>query len=90
MTISFDLPPDVESELDSLFENIGQAAKEAFVIQGYRNRQFGISMVRRLLDLETRWDAEQWLSDHGVCSNYSADDLADDRQTLRNVFGHDV
>lgn len=90
MTISFELPPEVEHELNGVFENIGQTAKEAFAIHGYRTRQFGISMVRRLLNLETRWDAEQWLSDRDIFTNYSADDLADDRQTLNQVFGHDA
>lgn len=90
MTISFELPPDLERDLAELFDNVSQSAKEAFIIQGYQDRRFGISMVRRLLGVETRWDAEQWLSNHQVCTNYSAQDLDDDRQTIHQVFGTDA
>lgn len=90
MTISFDLPPDVQRDMEGLFENIGQSAKEAFIIQGYRDRRFGIGIVRRLLGVSTRREAEQWLTDHHVCTNYSVDDLNDDRQTLQQVFGNDI
>jgi hypothetical protein len=72
MAVSFDLPSDVEQELAASFD-LGQAAKEAFVVEGYRQRRFGIATVRRLLGLETRWQAEEWLSHHKVPMNYSAE-----------------
>lgn len=86
MAISFEVPADVESELASRLGDLGQAAKEAFVIEGYRSRKFGISTVRRLLALQTRWEAEQWLYQRGVPLNYSTQDLEADRQTLDRLF----
>jgi hypothetical protein len=43
--------------------------------------------VRRLLGHETRWDTEKWLAEHGVDHNYSLEDLEQDRQTMKDLFG---
>ena len=90
MAISFELPPDLERDLEGMFENISQSAKEAFIIQGYQDRRFGMSTLRRLLGVSTRWEAEQWLADHHVGTNYSIQDLDDDRRTLQQVFENDA
>jgi len=87
MAISFNLPSDVEKNLAARLGDLGQAAKEAFVIEGYRSGRFGISIVRRLLGFETRWEAEQWLSGHDVPINYTPEDLEADRQTLNRLLG---
>lgn len=87
MAISFSLPSDVEENLAARLGDLGQAAKEAFVIEGYRRGRFGISVVRRLLGLETRWEAQQWLSRHDVAINYTPEDLEADRQTLNRLLG---
>jgi hypothetical protein len=87
MAISFDLPPDVQSLLTEQFDDLSQAAKEAFAIEGYRTRKFGVSTVRRILGFETRSDAEQWLAKHDVAMNYTREDLEADRRTLDGVLG---
>lgn len=87
MAISFQLPSDVETELASQFEDVSQAAKEAFVIEGYRSGKFGISMVRRILAVETRWEAERWLAERRVPFSYGPEDLSADRATLTRVLG---
>jgi len=87
MIISFDLPSDIEQDLAGRFEDLGEAAKEAFVIEGYRNGKFGLSVVRRLLGLASRWEAQQWLSERHVPLNYTTEDLESDRQSLDRVLG---
>jgi len=87
MHISFDLPADVEQQLAASFEDLERAAKEAFVVEGYRQRKFGIATVRRALGFETRWDAEQWLAQRNVPTNYTPEDLEADRQTLDRLLG---
>ncbi len=70
-------------------EGIDQAALEALVIEAYRTGRLGLSRVRRLLGLETRWDVERWLGQRGVNWNSSLDDLEDDQRTLDRVLGAD-
>ncbi|NOZ41368.1 MAG: UPF0175 family protein [Planctomycetes bacterium] len=86
MTISFDVPQEVEQQLRVVLGDPGQAAKEALAVQGYQQRKFGISTVRRLLNFETRWETDQWLASRGIPKNYSAADLEADYQTLESLF----
>ena len=42
--------------------------------------------MRRLLGLETRWDAEAWLAERGIPLNYDLEDLEADRRMLDRLF----
>jgi predicted HTH domain antitoxin len=86
MTISFDVPLEVEQQLRVVLGDPGQAAKEALAVQGYQQRKFGISTVRRLLNLQTSWEAEQWLAKQGIPQNYNTADLEADSQTLKSLL----
>jgi hypothetical protein len=85
MTISFELPSDLQNELQLAFGDLGQAAKEALAVRGYTDRKYGLSTLRRLLELETRWDVEKWMADHQVVRNYSVEDLESDIEMLRSL-----
>jgi predicted HTH domain antitoxin len=85
MTVSFELPNDLQAELQVAFGDLGQAAKEALAVQGYTDRKFGTSTLRRLLGFESRWQVEQWLADRQIVRNYSKDDLESDLETLRDL-----
>ena len=83
MTVTIHIPDDAESVLRQAWgAGLDRAALEALVIEGYRTRKFGGGMVRQLLSLPTRWDAEQWLATRGVPLNYSLEDLEADRSAL--------
>jgi len=86
MTISFDVPFEVEQQLRVVLGDPGQAAKEALAVQGYQQRKFGISTVRRLLNFETQWKTEQWLANQGIPQNYDAADLKADCLTLDSLL----
>lgn len=85
MTVSFELPSDLQTELQTAFGDLGQAAKEALAVRGYIERKYGLSTLRRLLGLETRWDVEKWLADRKIERNYSVEDLQADIETLENL-----
>lgn len=85
MTVSFELPNDLQNELQLAFGDLGQAAKEALAIRGYTERKYDLSTLRRLLGLKTRWDVEKWLADHQIIRNYSAEDLQADIETLHSL-----
>lgn len=85
MTVSFELPNDLEHELQIAFGDLGQAAKEALAVRGYSERKYGLSTLRRLLGLETRWDVEKWMADRQIIRNYSVEDLEQDIETLRSL-----
>ncbi len=86
MVIRFDIPENIEQELARQVGDVSQAAKEALVIESYRTGKLSIGQVARVLGLETRFQAEEWLGKHDVAWNYSPDDLEADRETLRQLF----
>jgi hypothetical protein len=86
--ISLNIPADLEKLLrEALGGDLERAAIEALALEGYRARRLGTAEVRRLLGLETRLEAEAWLASKGATSNYSLEDLEDDRRTIRDLFG---
>jgi len=88
MNINIKIPDDLEPELRAAFgPNLSQSAWEALIVEGYRTRKLGIGQVMKLLKLESRFHAEEWLASHHVAANYSADDLELDRQNLKALFG---
>jgi hypothetical protein len=83
MSITIHFPEAAERTFRETWgDALDRATLEALVIQGYRQRKFGISTVRRLLGFDTRVQAEQWLGDQGVNWNYSVEDLDADMATL--------
>jgi predicted HTH domain antitoxin len=86
MTISFSLPPELEAALTREFGDLGVAAQEAFVIEGYRRGRLSLGLVTRVLALDTSIQSQEWLAKHGVPLNYDTGDLETDRRTLSSIF----
>lgn len=87
MSISFELPAEIETDLRRQVGDLNQAAKEAFIVENYRTGLLSIGDVADLLGFQTRYEAEQWLGRRGVHLNYSVEDLEADRETLDQVLG---
>jgi len=87
MSITFDLPADVEQDLPPQLGDLSKAAREAFIIENYRGGRISLGSVAELLGLDTSIQAQQWLGDRLVPLNYSFDDLTADRRTLDKVLG---
>ncbi len=70
----------------ALGSDLAGAAKELLVVGAYSTGRLSVGQVREVLGLATRIEAEEWLGNRGVAWNYSAADLAADRQTLSRLF----
>ncbi len=86
MSITFDLPADVEKDLQQQLGDLNKAAREAFIIENYRTGNLSLGAVASLLGLETTIQAQAWLTAKAVPVNYSIDDLEADRRTLGKLF----
>jgi predicted HTH domain antitoxin len=87
MSVTFELPADVEQDLRQEWRDLDQAAKEAFVIYGYNAGRLSLGYVAHILGLDTTLQAQDWLTQRGVPLNYSLADLESDRRTLARLFG---
>jgi predicted HTH domain antitoxin len=84
MSITFELPKEVEQSLREKFGDLNQAAKEAFLVQGYREGRLSMGQVARVLGKGVV-ETQAWLSEKGAPLNYSPDDLEEDRKTIADL-----
>jgi len=82
MTITFELPIEIEQNLRREFNNLDQAAKEAAIIELYRQEKLTHHELATALGL-SRFDADALLKCHGVTYTISADDIARESASLR-------
>jgi hypothetical protein len=81
MTLTVTIPDDLAAELGAGFENLNRAALEALAVEAYSKDILSLEQVRRLLELESRWDAQAVLSEHGCWPGHSAKEVLADAQT---------
>jgi len=65
MSVTFDLPHDIEQNLRREFADLGQAAKEATLVELYRQRRISQRDLARALG-SSRLQLETILKKHGV------------------------
>lgn len=88
MTIDLNIRTESEAILrEALGHDLGAAALEALLIEGYRCGNLSTGDIADVLGLETRFQAEQWLCDRDVHANYTVAELESDRRTLERVLG---
>lgn len=84
--LTLNIPEEVEAALREEWGDLDKAAMESLLIESYRTGKISIGYLAKVLEV-SRWEAERWLADRGVGSNYGPDDLAADRATIDRVFG---
>ena len=87
MAITFELPSSIEQDLEREVSNLGEAAKEAFLVENYRRGRLSAGDIATILGFGTRHEAERWLGRRGVRLNYSVETLEADRKTLDDLLG---
>lgn len=78
MTLTVNIPDELAAELGAGFQNLGRAALEALAAEAYAKDVLSLEQVRRMLELESRWEAQAVLSQHGAWPGHSADEVLDD------------
>ena len=81
-TISFDLPDRVERHLAMLSDNVGAAAKEAAVVELYRQGQLSHGALAECLDI-SRTEVDAVLERHGVTEDLPT--VAEFREQLEAI-----
>lgn len=85
MTIILELPEDIAAHLSARGENLSRVALEAFGLEHYRAGKLSHAQLRRLLKFTTAMEVDGFLKAHGIELEYTAEDLARDRETHRHL-----
>ncbi len=80
MAISFDIPVDLEESLVRQLGNVNEAAKEAALIELYRQGRISRPELSRALDL-SRYETDGLLKRHGVTEDLITLEELDDQLT---------
>jgi len=81
MTLTVNIPDDLAAELGNGFQNLGRAALEALAADAYAKEVLSLEQVRRMLELESRWEAQAVLKQHGVWPGHSAEEILQDARS---------
>jgi hypothetical protein len=81
MTLTLNIPEDLSAEIAAKLGHPGRAALEALAAEAYAKEVLSVEQVRRLLELESRREAQAVLSQHGVWPGLSADEIVSDADT---------
>lgn len=86
MTVTFDIPTDIEQSLREELGDLAVVAREALLVESYRRGALSLGRLAEVLRIATT-QAPKWLAARGVAINYSSADLSDDERTLDQVLG---
>ena len=81
MTLTMKIPDELAHDLGVGFENLGLAALEALAAEAYTKDVLSLEQVRRMLELESTWQAQDVLSRHGAWPGHTAGEILADAET---------
>ena len=85
MKVTIQLPEDISAALKAQWDNVPRRSLEAIAIEGYRTGGLTEAQVRRLLELDTRFQVHALLKEHHVPLRYTEADLEDDLSVHREL-----
>lgn len=85
MQVTIQLPADILAALSEQWENVPRRSLEAIAVEGYRSGALTEAQVRRLLELDTRFQVHALLKEHHVPLQYTTADLEDDLAAHRDL-----
>ncbi len=86
MTISFQFPDQLQAQLEREWGDLGQAAKQALAIEGYRTGALSLGQLSEALGIST-YEADGLLKRRGIYLEQSEEELAAERALLSRLLG---
>ena len=83
MGVTIQLPADISAALGARWDDVPRRSLEAIAIEGYRTGALSEEQVRRVLELDTRFQVHALLKAHQVPLRYTAADLDEDLDAQR-------
>ena len=84
MTISFEIPHDIEQELSTNGADVNGEAREAFLVELYRRHRISQHQLGRALGLDD-YETDGVLKNHGVELEISVEELQAEAVSLRKA-----
>ena len=85
MKVTIQLPEDISAALAGQWDDVPRRSLEAIAVEGYRTGALTEAQVRRLLELETRFQVHALLKEHQVPLRYTEADVDNDLSAHREL-----
>ena len=85
MRVTIQLPEDISAALEQQWDDVPRRSLEAVAVEGYRTGALTESQVRRLLQLDTRFQVHALLKEHHIPLQYTSADVEDDLRAHREL-----
>lgn len=82
MKMVLEIPDEIQAELDRKLADPARSALEALAAAAYGQGILSLEQVRRLLGLESSWEAKEVLSKYGSWPGIELDDFREDMAVL--------
>jgi len=84
MTISFELPQDIEQQIRTNGADLDREARESYLVELYRQDRISHAQLRDALS-ESFHEAERLIKDHGAGHDFPLDEFEEQRALLREA-----
>ena len=84
MNISFEIPHEIEQRIQTDGNDLNREAKEAFLIEQYRQDKISHGQLADALGLDA-YETDGVLKKHGVTLEITAEELREEALSLRDV-----
>jgi len=78
-------PKQLQAQLEREWGDLGQAAKQALAIEGYRTRAFSLGQLAEALGIST-YEADGLLKRRGIYLEQSEEELAAERALMEKLL----
>ena len=85
MNVNVPIPDDLAQRLAGAGVDLSRRALEGFALEEYKAGRITKAELRRWLGLETRYELDGFLKEHGVFMSATVEDLRRDVDTLERL-----
>ncbi|MDY6803199.1 MAG: UPF0175 family protein [Cyanobacteriota bacterium] len=86
MEITVNIPEEIGDRLEQNWGNLPQKILEVLAVEGYQNGVLTVYQVQQLLNFDSRWQTEEFLSERQAYIDYTLADLDNDLNTLNRLL----
>ena len=83
MDVSITVPDDVVQRLKTRWHDLSRSTREALAVEAYKSGVITENEVQRMLNLDSRWEVDEFLKRACVYIDYTEIDLQHDIDSIR-------
>lgn len=88
MSITVNMPEEIERQLRAEYPDLDRRVVEGFVVEAFRSGELSSYQIQQILGFEDRWQTIEFLSQRGVYPNYEMEELEEEHRAMDKLFSN--